>query len=298
MTRRSFRTTIVRRIAIALTSLSAAGRVAAQRAPDSTRCDSIVGSRAAIVDSTSTAIFIFIEQTDYDWLAVDRGRMETRILRGFSAPRPFRLSVFEGPSLVGGLRISSPTDSTGVRREVSIHGTYRIELSRAGPMNGPVVVRASLLPGFDSAMVRAIRTASLMTNALNPPFGGSWHLQIRVSTDSLDDSRRLAEGMFPVMLVHDASSLTRRQLSFPEAARADDLDHGEAVLRFVVDRDGKAALETVEVVRASASVFARAAIVALSDQTFHPATIRGCPVAQVIEFPFIFDDRDHPRRTP
>jgi hypothetical protein len=67
------------------------------------------------------------------------------------------------------------------------------------------------------------------------------------------------------------------------------------VLRFVVDRDGRPAMETVEIVRASGLAFARAAIVALPDQKFTPATIRGCPVAQLVDYPFIFDAS---QRTP
>jgi Gram-negative bacterial TonB protein C-terminal len=269
----------------------AGGRLHGQARPDSTRCDSIV--RSAAVDSAKTAIFVFADQTDYDWLFLNRGRIETRISRDFAAPRPFRLSVFEGPSLVRGLRISSPGDSVGVRRGASVMGTYRVDVSSGGIVK-PLVVRSSLLPGFDSAMVRAIRTAALMGTALRPPFGESWRLQVHVSTDSLEDSRRIAQGVFPVMLVRDASPLTTERPPFPEAARADSLDHGEAVLRFVVDRDGKPALETVEIVRATSFEFARAAIVVLGAQTFNAATIRGCPVAQLVEFPFVFDSGDRP----
>jgi hypothetical protein len=65
-----------------------------------------------------------------------------------------------------------------------------------------------------------------------------------------------------------------------------------------VDRDGKPALETIEIVRSSAVTFARAAIVSLGDQTFRPATIHGCPIAQLVEFPFVFDAGDRPPRDP
>jgi hypothetical protein len=296
MTARGPMRTVGIRQVIAIAMLTGTGQfLAAQVPPDSTKCDSIIGSSA--VDSAQTAIFVHVDQTDYDWLALDRGGIETRIARDFSAPRPFRLSVFEGPSLVGGLRISSPSDSVGVRRESSIVGAYSLELYGRS-MDGPVVVRASLLPGFDSAMVRAIRTAAYTGGGMRPPLGGRWRLQIRVSTDSLDDSRRIAEGVFPVMPVRDASPLTHRRPAFPEAARADSLDYGDAVLRFVVDRDGKPALETIEIVRSSAVTFARAAIVSLGDQTFRPATIHGCPIAQLVEFPFVFDAGDRPPRDP
>jgi TonB family protein len=280
-------------IAVGLLSV-AVPRLDGQSRADSARCDSIVASAA--VDSAKTAIFVSVEQTDHDWLSLNRGPIETSISQDFSAPRPFRLSVLEGPSLVRGLRISSPDDSVGVRRGASVIGTYRVDVSSRGTIT-PVVVRASLLPGFDAAVLTAISTAALMRHALRPPFGGSWRLLIHVSTDSSDDSRRIAQGVFPVMRVRDANPLTRERPPFPEAARADSLDHGEAVLRFVVDRDGKPALETVEVVRASTADFARAAIVALDNQRFNAATIRGCAVAQLVEFPFVFDagDRQPPR---
>jgi TonB family protein len=150
--------------------------------------------------------------------------------------------------------------------------------------------------GLDSAMVVAIRKAALVGNAFSPVSGDRWRLQVRLSGDSIDGSRRLAEGTFPRMRVRDAAPISKNRPAFPDEARADSLDHGEVVLRFVVDRDGLPALETVELARSTEAPFARAALRALASQRFQPATIHGCPVAQVVEFPFIFDDRE--RRPP
>ncbi len=282
------------RIPGAIALLSGAGpRLSAQARPDSTKCDSIVASAA--VDSVATGVFITVEQLDGNWMSNRRQDLiVSRIASSFVAPHPFGLSVFQGPSLVRGFRIVAPGDSVGVRRATSIVGAYRLDVTDHGAMDGPVVVRASLLPGLDSAMARAIRSAAKTGNSLRPESGDRWRLEVRVSTDSLDEARRVAEGMFPVFSISDASVITRRRPAFPADALADSLDHGEAVLRFVVDRDGKPALETIELVRASALPFARAAIVALGDQRFNPATVRGCPVAQLVEIPFIFDAEDHP----
>jgi hypothetical protein len=278
-------------IAIALLNLGAFA-LGAQTRPDSARCDSILASAA--VDSVSTAVFLSVEQIDADWMGLDRLEMiESSIASYFHAPRPFHLSVFAGPSIARGLRISVPGDS-GVPREPSVIGTYRVDVTDARTISNPEVVRASLLRGFDDAIIAAARSAAFLGGSLRLGSGDWARLQIRVSMDSLAGAVRLAQGTFPRMRVRDASPLTRTRPEFPSEARADSLDHGEAVLRFVVDRDGRAAFETVEIVRASALPFARAALVALGKQNFNPATIRGCPVAQLVEFPFFFDTDERP----
>lgn len=265
----------------------------AQARPDTVRCDSILA--LAAVDSVPTVVFLSVEQVDSDWMSFDQLEMiESSIASYFHAPRPFRLSVFAGPSLVSGLRISAPGDSAGVPREPSIIGTYRVDVTDRKTISNPTVVRASLLPGFDDAVIAAVRSAAFLGRSSRTESGDWTRLAIRVSTDSLDGALRLAEGTFPRMRVRDAAPLTRKRPAFPPDARALGFDRGEVVLRFVVDRDGRAALETVEVVRAAALPFARAAIVALGDQTFKPATIGGCPVAQLVEFPFLFDVNDGP----
>lgn len=272
----------------------AGSRLAGQSRPDSARCDSIV-AHAAAVDSVATAIFVSVAQLDGDWMSPERrDLLESRISRFFVAPRPFRLSVFDGPSLVRGLRISSAGDSVGVPRVASILGDYRVELTDRGSTDGPRVLRSSLLPGFDSAVVTAIRSAARAGRALRPESGDQWRLEVRISTDSIDQARRIAQGVFPRVRVRDASPLSRQRPAFPAGALNAGFDHGEVVLRFIVDRDGKPALETVELVRATSFEFARAAIVALGAQTFNAATIRGCPVAQLVEFPFVFDTGDRP----
>lgn len=297
---RASRATIARGVATALTSLFAAGLAGAQTSSDGARCDSIVGSRAGVFDSVSTSVYLNVSEIrSYLMSTEQRDLIELRIARSFAPPSPFGLSVFEGPSLTQGLRISAAVDTLGgVPRAASIIGTYRVEVTEGGQVAGPEVVRSSLIRGLDSAMVGAIRAAARIGTAFRPVSGDRWRLEVRISSDSINGARLLAQGRFPRMIVRDARPDSKERPAFPDDARADSLDHGEVVLRFVVDHDGRGALETVELVRSTAVPFTQAALVALTGQKFRPATIGGCPVAQLIEFPFIFDDRDHPPHQP
>jgi hypothetical protein len=286
---------VARRVVPTIVVFLGASGVEAQAPADSARCDSIVGSSAAVVDSVPTAMFLSVTEAWTNLMTVDqRDVITSRIAFFFAPPSPFPLSVFEGPALVRGLRISAPGDSVGVPRAASVYGTYRIEVTDRGSTDGPQVIRSSLLRGFDLALINAIASAAKVGTAFRPVSGDRWRLFIRVTEDSLDGARRLAQGTFPRMRVHDAVSSPPQRLTFPEQAIADGFDHGEVVFRFVVDRDGHAALETVEIVRSTAPSFVRAAFAALADQRFTAATIRGCPVAQLIELPFIFDAPQRP----
>lgn len=221
-------------------------------------------------------------------LADDEGeRIVTRLVQSFVAPRPLRLSVFDGPASMRGLRRSG-SDTVSEARAPNVTGVYALSEGADGSVR-PEVLRSSLLIGVDSSMLRAISAADDVWRGLRKEMGGLPRLRIRLSNDSIVGAHALAYARFPRMRVHDAAPLPSPAPTFPADARADSLDHGEAVLRFIVDRDGQPALETVELVRASALPFARAALVALNSQRFSPATIGGCPVAQVVEFPFIFD---------
>jgi hypothetical protein len=283
-------------LAIAAVALLGGATLAgAQAQPDSAHCDSIVASPAGVVDSVLSVVFVSVADLGGDRMTYDqRDLIESRIARAFVPPSPFALSVFEGPALARALRISSVVDTLGVPRGASISGTYRMEVTERGAVSDPEVVRSSLMRGLDSALVRAIRTAAKIGTAFRPVSGDRWRLEIRVSGDSVDGALALAQGRFPRMRVRDATPVSKARPSFPEDARTDSLDHGEVVLRFVVDRDGLPAFETVELVRSVEVPFLRAALRELTNQKFRPATIRGCPVAQLIEFPFIFDDTQRP----
>ena len=76
-----------------------------------------------------------------------RDLLESRISRAFVAPRPFRLSVFEGPSLARGSEDLLGGDSLGVPRVREHLGDYRVELTERGSTEGPGFVRSSLMRG-------------------------------------------------------------------------------------------------------------------------------------------------------
>ena len=100
---------------------------------------------------------------------------------------------------------------------------------------------------------------------------------------------RMASAVFPVMPVIDAVPITGNlRAPFPESEKADSSRSGEVVVRFVVDRAGTPMPETVEVIRGTSVEFLRSALRALPEQHFKPAQIKGCAVAQVVEYPFSF----------
>ena len=158
-------------------------------------------------------------------------------------------------------------------------------------------IRASLLTGFDSAAVSAIRSVGQIEDIWVPDDAAdSAVMELRFSTDSMPGSRRLVSAHFPRMPVVDAVPLRDNPIpGFPEDARLDSIPSGDIVLRFVVDRSGTPALETVEVVRGHWLSFLRESIAALPRQRFKPATIDGCAVAQVVELAFNFINPDAPQ---
>lgn len=280
---------MVRHAAAAAVLLSLCGvvpSVRAQAPADSARCDSLVAASA--VDSVPSALFIWVGQlagADLDESQQDR--IESLIAQMFAAPTPFRLSVFDGPPVIRGLRVGHGRGDSAAVREVSVAGVYRITITAHGGVDELAVVRSSLVRGLDSAMTRAIRAAASTGAALWPGGHDRWRLQIRLGGDSLPGARRLAQGVFPRMPVRDAVALPSNPSPAPDSTQR-AAEHGDVVLRFVVDRDGKPALETIEIVRATTLSLARTALESVGALRFTPATIRGCPVAQLVDYPFVF----------
>jgi Gram-negative bacterial TonB protein C-terminal len=281
-----------------LFAVLAANALGAQRPVDSAararitqdtlaRCDSIVG--ASRVDSTDAALFISVRRSDGGPLGPEQtSALESNIGAAFAAPRPFKLTVFTGPALIPALRLAAA--AAPVLRSPTVTGTYRLSSDSAGVVSRPVVVRAALAPGFDSAAMRAIEDLSTFHSLFLPPRGaGSMRINVRWSTDSLPGALRVVSMHFPRMPVVDASTLRPAAApEFPEAARADSLTSGQVVLRVVIDRSGAPRLDAVEAVRATSIDFVRAALESLVAQRFHPATIGGCAVPQLVDYPVSF----------
>jgi hypothetical protein len=252
------------------------------------QCDSVVA--ASRVDSIPVGIFVRTVRLDGPLQAGQSKFISETIASAFVAPRPFRLSVFSGAAQMRVLR-RVDRDSAGELRAPTITGVYRYTTTRDALKGGVETLRLSLVPGFDSAARAAIRSATAASDVRSMAEGDadSMRVEIRFSTDSLSESFRIAAAEFPRMPVIDA--VPRRDNpapEFPASARAEGLTTGEVVLRFVVDPSGQVAPGTIEVSRATSIDFVRAALVALPAQRFGPATIRGCPVAQVVDYSFSF----------
>jgi hypothetical protein len=182
------------------------------------------------------------------------------------------------------------TDSVGGLRAPTLTGVYRYSATKAR-LAGPVeTLRTALVPGFDSAAIEAIKIASTLSEVRSPrDDADSVRVEVRFSPDSLSGAYRLATADFPRMPVVDAVPVRDNPPpEFPASAKEDSLVTGEVVLRFVVDASGHAAPGTVEVARATRVDFLQAALASLPAQRFSPASIRGCSVAQVVDYSFSF----------
>ena len=255
---------------------------------DSTQCDSVVA--AARVDSVDVGLFVSTLRSDGGELAAAQAQMVSGVIgSGFVPPRPFRLTVFSGPARMRSMRLVS-SDTAIALRAPTLTGVYRFLVTRGGGVARITTVRASLMPGFDSAAATSIREAGYVGGILVlPPDEDSMRVEVRFSTDSSAGARRLVAAFFPRLPIVDAvPRLDNPSAVFPEDAKRDSVTMGEVVLRFVVDRGGDPALETIEVVRATSLTFLKSALIALPLQRFVPATVRGCAVAQVVEYPFSF----------
>ena len=289
----------IRRAAVA--ALSMPGMVAAAQSPSSparVRCDSVVA--AARVDSVAAGLFITAGRLSGAEVRRHQIAVITNYLGAeFVAPRPFRLTVFSGPPLT---RILRPLagDSVAVLRAPSVTGVFRFTTPKKGSAPDVRTVRASLMAGFDSAAISAIHgLAGLPTGFTSADDEDSTTFEVRFSSDSTLGAQRLFSAYFPRMPVVDAvPNRDNPAAEFPDEARRDSIGVGEVVLRFVVDRDGMPALETVEVVRANVLAFVRSALAALPAQTFTPATVHGCAEAQVVDYAFTFVTPEPQRASP
>jgi len=266
----------------------AAQDTSATRVEDA-RCDSIVA--ASRTDNVPSGIFIAVKRVDGGELATAQIN-DMLLITGaaFVPPSPFRLTVFAGPAMTPSFRRIS-TNAGPVLRSPTLTGAYRVRAGANGAFASLETIRASLMPGFDSAAMAAIKTAG-DTKGLFAPRDGTQSVTIdfRFATDSVGGPgwtvQRLVSTTFPRMPVTDAVVQSgSASADLPQTERREGLPT-ETVLRFVVDRTGEPILETLEIVRGTSIDFVRAALTALSKQHFAPAKIRGCPVAQLVEFPF------------
>jgi hypothetical protein len=245
---------------------------------------------ASKIDSVPVAIFIRSYRVGGELQRGQSRYISQTIASAFVAPRPFRLSVFSGAPQMRVLHRLA-VDSATEPRAPTLTGVYRYASRKDSIVGRIQTLRTSLVPGFDEAAIDAIGAAASFPDVRSMAEGDvdSMSVEVRFSTDSTTDSYRVAAGDFPRMPVVDA--VPRRDnppAEFPASAKADSVTTGEVVLRFVVDRSGNVTPGTVEISRASGIDFVRAALKSLPAQRFAPATIHGCPVAQLVDYSFSF----------
>ena len=257
---------------------------------DSTKCDSIVG--AARVADAPAGLFLSVHRLDGDFSAERAKRVVVNVGSAFTPPKPFKLNVFSGPSRP---RLFKRVSDDSVQlRSPTLTGIYRITANQVGEIQKLEVIRPSLMQGFDSAAVRAIRATS--ENAvLYAPLDASRAatFDVKFSTDSSAGAERLVSADFPVMKVVDATP----PIGAPQPVLPDLYvpEPGEVLLRFVVHRDGSPDLTTIEILRTPSVEHAKAAFQVLPQHRFKPATIAGCPVAQRVDYAFVFHRSEPPQ---
>ena len=273
------------------------------RAGAAAACDSTF--RAARVDTMAVQIRAYLLRTDDGFLPPHaRTFVLQRFVEHLELPRPLQLPVFApGPVRMRMLRPDRLAEDSLVVREPMLYGAYRFRLWKRGANRGtvdvPKVVLPSLVPGFDNSVLGAIRAAasdSSMELLMKELDGDRASFELRVSSGAADARVRvppflLFTGVFPRLRAIDARpSSGNVPPPYPDEERDDGAD-GEAVLRVVVDIDGRAIVSTMEVLHATSPTFATAAIRALAGYRFTPAHVGACAVPQVIEIPFWFSLR-------
>jgi hypothetical protein len=286
--------------AASVARVAAAQDTSAARAAD-VRCDSVVA--AARADTVSGGLFLALKRIDGGELGTDQ-ITQMLLLAGaaFVPPKPFKLTVFSGPVLIPSFRRLGASGEP-VLRPPSLIGVYRVKVDSNEVFTKLETMRASLMPGFDSAATLAIKEAGTTKGLFAPRDGTpSATIDFRFATDSMVESgwtvRRLLGATFPRMPVTDAVIQSNGAgADLPAAERREGLP-AETVFRFVVDRSGEPIVETLEIVRGTSIDFVRAAITALAKQRFSPAKIKGCNVAQLVELPFTLPPLSPSTSTP
>ncbi|HEY3595463.1 MAG TPA: energy transducer TonB [Polyangiaceae bacterium] len=281
----------------ALVALFTPTWLAAQVAGDSS-CEAAI--KAARVDSVEVRARAYLLRSDEGSLTPRaRALLLEGILAHFSPPAPLQLPVFAaGPVRLRMLRAESLGDSVKVREPI-VYGDYRFTLRRSGALTNITAPIPSMVPGFDQAILAAIRASvadSMLVPVPRATDEDSIALDLRVSTGPEDSRLRVPPvpvftAAFPRIRLVDAKPVGTIPLpTYPDEERDDGQD-GEAVLRIVVDASGAPLIPTLEVLRATSPAFALSAARTLARYHFAPAHVGTCGVPQVVEVPFWFSLR-------
>jgi Gram-negative bacterial TonB protein C-terminal len=263
-------------------------------------CDSIVATARA--DSTRVNVRAYLFRIDDEPLPpAYRSLLLQGITSHLTLPKPLGLPVFEpGPVRLRMLRVErNPTgDSTALRAPV-LTGVYQFVLRRNGTTSPVVVAASSLVPEFDSSIVRAVAAASQARSF--PPLrrdiiGNEIPLELRISSGAEDSRVRvpgydLFASYFPRIRMIDARPSSG---NLPPVYPNDERDEGsdaEVFVQMVVGTNGSFVPGTVEVIRSPSQAFTLAALRAVIGYKFTPAHVNGCFVPQLVHVPFWFSLR-------
>jgi hypothetical protein len=263
------------------------------------RCDSVI--RAARVDSVENKVRAYLLPSEGENIREqDRQLLLQAILTRLQVPTPLQLPVFApGPVALRMLkRAPTSSDSVALRAPV-LYGVYDFRLRRSGTVDSVRARVETLVPGFDSSVVAAIRgiagdpvLATLSSEVKRDPL----RLELRISSLPTDSHIRVRPltvltATFPrIAMVDAAPSPSNLAPVYPDEERADG-DDGEVVVRAVVDATGVPVISTMEVIRATSPAFALSALRALAGHRYTSAHVGACGMPQVVEVPFWFSLR-------
>jgi len=205
----------------------------------------------------------------------------------FKTPAKLPLSVVMG---------ASPCDSVGLRCYGGYLDLAAIAYATAhfdGTLSGIEVVDATLIPTLADS-VRAALDAMSKEGMAPPSMKDSLPLIIRLETDENPDTVSQLRQVFRAKIPHysvpfryatmPASGIEPR---YPFNARLAGV--GDSVtIAFTVDPEGKVALESVELVRATYGDFVSSVLDAIEHTRYHPARLGDCPVSTRTRQRFLF----------
>jgi TonB family protein len=202
-------------------------------------------------------------------------------------PTPFVLSTYQGLDSLDGL----PTPGRAYAGAFAMFAiTVRDKTVKGG------LSASSGVPGIDRAFIDAINRVG--ADSATPPLPAELRksrveLRLRVFTAvGVADGDALFRVRVPLATLSHPVALkaTRGALRYPEELRRENME-GSVLLSFVVDEQGRPLDGSVRLVKATHALFAQAVLGFLPKQRFEPARIGGCPVAQLVQWPFNFSLR-------
>lgn len=279
-------------------------RTAVAQQPDSARCREILTgpTRDSVIVRVGMAVTSF--DTNSVISANYRGLFIQAVRQALMLPRPLPIEFYAAytPRNDRGQVTGSTTFAPGVA------GDYRATLKRDGHITNARVVGGARTKAFDDAVLAAIRAVGDSQAA--PPFAEDMKadtVQLRLSVryahdstpsrapgqvadppfDALFAMRVPALGLPTSMVKADPKNPAPR---YPGMARMANAD-GTIIAEFLVTRDGRADVQSLQLLTATALPFVDAVLEVLPQYRFSPLMLSGCPVASLVQMPFKFEIR-------